>query len=360
MYDPSKILAWLDANVQMRRSRKKTLAAITSGAMRMQGAGVLALGRSMEGPVAAKHRIKRVDRFLGNAQVELDAVGEALFHQLRPQTGPVIVLADWTDRSPFQHLVLSLPRNGRALPFLSLTVQKGDGSGEHDGLRVAAEAQALELLGRYCNDTIHPIVIGDRAFGNARWLGDIQKRGWHFVQRLACNHFVDTQHHFGVLSELGIRHGWQPRSWGWGTMGESEFGPIHLVTVFDRDAKEPWYLVTNLPHHTPEHLVRLYQRRAWIEAMFRDLKNRNWGLGMDCVKLSNEARMDRHFLILALAYVLLFAFGAVAESQGLGNQLKANTVPERVLSLARIGNYFLQTATAPIAYAMNALLELPT
>ena len=124
MYDPSMILPWIDANVQMRRSRKKTLAAIVSGAMRMQGAGVLALGRSMQGPVAAKHRIKRVDRFLGNGQVEIDAVGEALFHQLRPRKGPIIVLADWTDRSPFQQLVLSLPRDGRALPFLCITPSK--------------------------------------------------------------------------------------------------------------------------------------------------------------------------------------------------------------------------------------------
>ena len=122
MYDPSKILTWLEEKVQvMRRSRAKTLAAICSGAMRMQGSGVLALGRAMQGPTKAKHRIKRVDRFLGNVQVEVDAVNEAIFHQFRPPTGPVVVLADWTDRHPFQQLVLALPRDGRAIPFYSLT-----------------------------------------------------------------------------------------------------------------------------------------------------------------------------------------------------------------------------------------------
>ena len=240
------------------------------------------------------------------------------------------------------------------------TVEKGDGSGEHDGLMVTAETQALDLLEQYCGDAIDLLIIGDRGFGNARWLGEVQNRGWYFVQRLACNHWVDTEHYIGALSELGIRRGWRPRSWGWGTMGDGEFGPLHLVTVFDRDANEPWYLVTNLPVHTPEHVVRIYKRRTWIEAMFRDLKNRDWGLGMDHVKLTTEARMDRHFMILALAYMLLVAFGAIAETQGLGDQLKANTVSERVLSLARIGNYFLQTAQAPIAYAITALLELPT
>ena len=45
MYDPEAILSWLEENVEkMRRSRAKSLAAIASGAMRMNGSGVLALG----------------------------------------------------------------------------------------------------------------------------------------------------------------------------------------------------------------------------------------------------------------------------------------------------------------------------
>ena len=81
---------------------------------------------------------------------------------------------------------------------------------------------------------------------------------------------------------------------------------------------------------------------------------------MGQTKLTTESRLDRHFIILAVAYVLLFAFGAAAESAGIADQLKANTVNERVLSLARIGNYFLQTAQVSIAYAIDVLLELPT
>ena len=360
MYDPSNILAWLEEKVQMRQSRRKTLAAIVSAAMRLQGSGVLALGRAMFGPAKAKHRIKRVDRFLGNGQLEVDAVSEALFHQLRPVSGPVVVLADWTDRHDFQQLVLALPRNGRALPFYSITVKKGDGSGTHDGLMIKAEAEALDILAEFCGDDITPIIIADRGFGNTRWLEDIAKRGWYFVQRLASNHGVEVEHYIGLLSELGIRRGWTPRDWGWGTMGEKQWGPLRLVTVFERDDKEAWYLVSNLKEEIPEEIVGLYKKRMWIEAAFRDLKNRNWGMGMDHVRLTQAARHDRYFVILAIAYMLLFAFGAAAESAGLGNELKANTVDQRVLSLARIGNYFLQTAKIPIPYAIQALLDLPT
>lgn len=361
MYDPEHILAWMEDKVQgMRRSRLKTLSVIVGSAMRMQGTGVLALGRSMQGDVSAKHCIKRVDRFLGNEQVEIQAVNEAIFHQFRPQNSPVIVLADWTDRYRFQTLTLALPRDGRAIPFCSITVEKGDGSGAHKGLMIQAEAEALNALAKMCTDDIKPIIIADRGFGNTRWLKDIQDKGWYFVQRISREIYLEVQDYTGHGYELNIPRGRLPKDWGEGTMTNKFFGPLRLVTVHDREADKPWFLVTNLTGKTARHIVQLYKKRMWIEALFRDLKNRNWGLGMDNVKLTQAGRVDRHFLILQLAYIFLFATGATAEAQGLGEQLKANTVQHRVLSLARIGHYFLQTATIAIPIAIQALLELPS
>jgi len=361
MYDPSTILAWIEANVEgMRRSRMKTLAAVVSGAMFMKGVGVLALGRAMAGPVAAKHCIKRVWRFLRNRQLETEALSAALFRFLRPPTGRTIILVDWTDLYPFVQLVFSLPRDGRALPFLTLTIPKGTTEKQQEGAMRAAEEQALEMLARMCPAEVTPIIVADRGFGHPRWLGDLQKRGWHFVQRLSNIHQVCVEHHMGTLKELGIRRGWRPRDWGWGTMDEQEFGPVRLVTVFAREAQEPWYLVTDLEVEPPAEIVRLYQRRMWTEAMFRDLKNREWGLGLDEVRLSEPQRQQRHFYVLALAYVLLCAFGAAAETLDIARQLKANTRAERVLSLARIGNYFLQLAHCSLETAFAALAALPT
>jgi len=361
MYDPRKILTWIVANVEgMRLSRCKTLAAVVSAALLMKGVGVLALGRAMSGEVAAKHCIKRVWRFLRNEGFETEAVFAALFRFLRPPTGRTLILVDWTDLHPFQQLVFSLPRDGRALPFLVITIRQGSSEQETDGIMVAAERRALEMLERMCPPNIHPILIADRGFGHPRWLQDVKKRGWHFVQRLSHIHQVLVEHHMGTLKELGIRRGWRVRDWGWGTMDEQQFGPIRLVTVFDREAKEPWYLVTDLEFEAPAEIVRIYKRRMWTEAMFRDLKNRDWGLGLDHVRLSQPQRHDRHFAVIALAYVLLCAFGAAAETFDIANKLKANTRAERVMNLARIGNYFLQIYYCSLKHAFVALQNLPT
>lgn len=356
-----EILPWLDANVEsMRRSRRKTLGAIVEGAMRLQGSGVLALGRSMAGPTAPKHCIKRVDRFLGNAQVEVTAAFKGLFKACCPPTGELVVLADWTDRHWCQQLVLALPRNGRALPFLCITVPKSETAGEHAGAMIAAEARALEMLAGFCGPRRTPIVIADRGFGNSRWLAEVQKRGWGFVQRLARNHYLEVEEHIGTLSELGIRKGSPPKDWGVGTLGEKHWGPVRLITARDKKAEEPWYLVTNLDYMSPREACALYAKRFWIEEMFRDLKNRELGLGMDRVCLSTPERFERHFLILALAYVFLCAFGAVAEVARFADQLKANTVKRRVLSLAKIGAYCVGLLACTLEQAMDQLLKLPT
>lgn len=361
MYEPSKILAWLVANVEgMRLSRSKTMAALVSAAMLMRGIGVLALGRAMSGEISAKHCIKRVWRFLRNEQFETEAVFAAMFRFLRPPTGRTIVLADWTDLEPFQQLVFSLPRDGRALPFLAITIRKGTTEEENKGAMVQAEKQALEMLARMCPNDIHLILVSDRGFGNARWLSDIRNRGWHFVQRLSCIHNVSVEHYIGSLGEMGIRRGARVRDWGWGTMNEEEYGPIRLITVFEREAEEVWYLVTDLEYEAPAELVRVYKRRMWTEAMFRDLKNRDWGLGLDHVRLSQPQRHDRHFAVIALAYVLLAAFGAIAEKLKLDRHMKANTRKDRVMNLARIGNYFLQIYYYPLEDAFHALQALPT
>ena len=83
-------------------------------------------------------------------------------------------------------------------------------------------------------------------------------------------------------------------------------------------------------------------------------------MGMDQVRLTRAFRLNRHFIILAVAHMLLFAFDAAAETTGPGEKLKANTAQERVLSLVCIGNYFPQTAQIPTVYAIAALLDLPT
>ena len=357
MLSPEKILSWLKENVKgMRLSRLKTLADIVPAATELDGVGVHALGRAMRTDTTAKHNIKRVERFLRNAGVEGDAIARGIFEAFAPRDGRVLVLADWTDVPNAKLLVFTLPCNGRSLPFFVRAVPKNVG----EGRLIQAENEALERLRSICASRSDIVVVADRGFGNQRWVQRVRAQGFHFVQRLSCVFNVDTEHYIGALRDLNLRRGRPVRDWGWGTIGEDEAIEGRLVTAYDPQAKEPWYLLTDLNDLLKEEVVSIYRRRWWIEPLFRDKKNRDWGLGLATVCLKEHERYERLFYIVALAFILLSAHGALAEAQGFDKGLKANTRKVRVINLLRMGYHFIRKMGENLAEAFACLARLAT
>jgi hypothetical protein len=204
------------------------------------------------------------------------------------------------------------------------------------------------------------IIVADRGFGNQRWLGAVVSNGFHFVQRLSSVFQVDVECHIGGVKELNLRRGSKPKDWGRGTMGTDEAISGRLVTVYDRKAKEPWYLVTGMDGVAAEEIVSIYRRRWWIETLFRDKKNRDWGMSLAAVHLKDYCRYERLFYIVALAYILLSAHGAVAEAEGYDRHLKANTRKSRVINLLRMGYFYIRNKGVRLEYALDALRHLGT
>jgi hypothetical protein len=356
MYGPEKIMEWIEANVKpMRRSRQKTLSAIVAAAMEMRGIGVLSLGRTMSGNVAAKHCIKRVGRFFCNEKIERESVFSALSNNLVGACQRrVVVLVDWTDHGPYKTLVAALPRDGRALPVWWRTISKESG----EGVMKATERACLSALKELFVWNSEVIAVADRGFGNTRWMRDAAKLGMGFVQRVSGSMYVENAQYYRTLKDLPTRRGEGCRDWREVRLTKEEPLGVRLVTAWSAKTREPWYLATNL-RDIPQEISRIYQRRMWIEEMFRDLKNRSWGLGMtDCI-LSTPERQDHMWCIMALAYFFLCAFGAAAEQIGLDAQFKPNTEGSRVLNLARMGSYFLLVASMAIPMAVKALNQLP-
>jgi len=120
-------------------------------------------------------------------------------------------------------------------------------------------------------------------------------------------------------------------------------------------SKDPWYLVTDLDQSEATGVVTLYRQRWWIETLFRDKKNRDWGLGLSAVKLKDYCRYERLFYIVALAFIFLTAHGAAAEDEGFDRGLKANTRKIRVLNLLRTGYHFLRQRGEHFDLALAAL-----
>jgi hypothetical protein len=357
MLSPDTILTWLEDNVNgVRRSRLKTLSAIVPAAMAMVGVTIHSLGRAMPGSTTAKHSIKRVNRFLGNTKLECEAIAKGIFDVFAPKRPRVLVLADWTDVTNGKMLVFALPCNGRSIPFYTKVVAKNVGK----GALKEAEMAALSQLKGICDSRSEVIIVADRGFGNKRWLAEVRALGFHFVQRLSNVFHVDTEQYIGALSDMDLRKKVKARNWGRGTFGEDQVIEGMLVTTYDPKAKEPWYLVTDLDGLAAADVVRMYRQRWWIETMFRDGKNREWGLGLDNVDLNSHERYERLFYIVVLAFIFLSAHGATAEQNGFADTLKANTRKTRVLNLLRTGNFYIVRHGTSLAEAIRALQRLAT
>lgn len=347
MLNPTRIIAWLGAQAKnMRRSRVKTLSSVVAAACRKQGLGVLALGRAMGGPAPAKHRIKRVWRFLRNERVELASVQSALLRNCIPPRGPVVVLIDWTDLPPYRSLILAIARRGRATPFLTITVPITGTGG-----MLAAEARAVELLREAIPAEREVIIIGDRGFGSTTWIRRLGSLGWGYVLRLRSEVNICTDQAGGTPH---AQRGDAARSWGAATLSDYRPTPTTLVSIWRAKSKEPWLLATNLPL-AAKRVVKLYAMRMWIELSIRDIKNRRWGLGLAEVRLSGAGRMDRLFIVALLAYFFLSAYGVAAERRGLAAELKANTTPNRVLSLATTGFLLMHRLKIPLSQATKLI-----
>jgi hypothetical protein len=93
------IVSWIVGTCTgIRRSQAKTLAELVLGAMRSRRASLADIGRSMCGKALPKHRIKRVDRFLGNERVEVaEAVWALMAIAAKAARGRLFVLVDWVD-----------------------------------------------------------------------------------------------------------------------------------------------------------------------------------------------------------------------------------------------------------------------
>lgn len=346
------ILNWLEKNVQgMRKSRAKTLGYIVSSLIAGGQAGIHALGRMLPGKAYEKHKIKRVERFVANKDVEVEEISKTILKLLMGNAKRVELLMDWTDVGEFQKLVVSIPWKGRALPVASLTAEK-----EGPKARRSVEKKLLSRIAAWIPANVEKIIVADRGFAGVDFFRWLQKNGWHFVIRLSRTTTAELNGNIESLSEVGKRMNGKCVEWRDCKLTRSFAGPFRLIGVWKKNHEEPWFIATDLTVETKVDILNTYRRRMWIEAMFRDKKSHKWGFGLESVRLSEPERYDRLFIALMLGYLFSFAGGDYAERRDMRKHFQANTETVRQISLFRLGLYFLRKCKASLTRIINEFI----
>lgn len=341
------ITTYFQTHGVLRKSQRTTLAALVWALMNQPLLGIAAIGRSlaMAHGTTAKHAIKRVDRFLGNAGIDLEVACGDLMRTVVGTARTIYLTLDWTDPKTtdglFQTLSIHVRAHGRAIPIAWLTLAKANLKGE---MRDAEEALCAQVA-RSLPTTCHPILLADRGFATVRFFRFLDVLGWDWIIRSKGSVWVRWCKSWMPLVLLG-----KPRpaqrdglvDYGKRSRGGSYGG--RLVVYADTAHPDPWFLMVSagLEARSWGEIVGSYGQRFTCEESYKDQKNDPGdGFHLDCVKLGTAARWDRLWLVFAWSYYWLNIAGWDAEVRGVDARWRANTTKTRTHALWRLGDWAL-------------------
>jgi len=340
------------------------------------------LGRHIRGDTLEKHKIKRIDRLLGNHRLnhERRAVYQWMCRLLVAQCSRPCINVDWSDIDTAKKLFLlraAVSVGGRALPLYEEV---------HTRYHHPNDTQRfLKRLADMLPPTCVPVIVTDAGF-KSPWFRAVEALGWYYVGRVRSRDFVRFANTDTWVPAKSLYRQASARPSALGALWIPRATPMltcaylyrkhpkgrHRITAkgqrrrngpslkHARREREPWLLVSNVParRHSAKRVVAIYRDRMTIEEAFRDLKAHRHGFALRQNLGRNPERVANLLLIAALAVFCAWLTGLVGIAQGLARTLQANTERRRkVLSVFFIGNRLLHqrfvATRAELALALN-------
>ena len=313
----------------LRKTRRRNLALFTAGLYRAGHVHLSAVADQIPGCTKQSSKTRRLRRFLANEEVTPGRWYRPVVKQLLRQaaeSGPLRLLVDTLELSGDQRLlVAALAYRRWALPIWWHVDRK-------DGVTGGEKQEAfLEELADLVPSAAEAVLIGDGEFHSVDLLRAAQQNGWAYCVRLYADTYLrrrktDSQEAGSCRAgseEMGIRS-WRecraldPEEGSGRSLREvsttkgRDFGPLNVVYHWAEGEEEPWRLVTNLSPGF--RVVRLYERRMWIEELFGDWQEGTFHLHQ--TRLYDPEKLSRLLLGLSLVYVWLVSVASYVVKRG--------------------------------------------
>ena len=356
----------LKSQVMAHKSRLNALMKTVGGLLCGNKLTLTHLGRSLTGTGYEKHKIKCVDRLLGNRKLhgERQAIYCQMAHWLLCRVSRPIIIVDWSDvyeGQAFVMLTAAIPLRGRALVLYEevYPMKQYNSPGAHK--------RFLKGLSDVVPENTHPVIVTDAGF-RGPWFRAVETLGWDWVGRLrkGGNYTLNQGDTWQSVSSLYRQANYTMKYIGQAllTMKQPYTGQLYLVkknlkgnnrplkrrgddslaVTCRKLYRDPWLLVTSLPHSrgATQRIEKIYTLRMQIEETFRDIKNGRWGMGMEYTRSVNNERLENLLLIGTLGTFVLWLNGIVAKAKGWAKHFQANTEKRcTVLSLLFLGKRLL-------------------
>lgn len=344
----------LDSSVLNSRISTSLFTAVES-VMYGSELSLTAMGRGIgqRNSVSEKHAIKRIDRLLGNGKLHNNRT--SFYQQMSSYfigTKHPLIHIDWSTVYNYNFVMLraAISIRGRAV-----TLYEEVHPEEEHGQRAIQNNFLMELK-KILPEDCQPIICTDAGF-KVPWFKAVQSHNWYYLARTRgnTNCLLDGEDKWQVVNKhhdkatniakelpellLSKEHKHRCRGVLYKRKNKKRHnvnrqGKVTKAEVNkkqSKSAKEPWFLVSNLPQENfkAHQLVNFYRQRMSIEESFRDCKNEYYGLGLRRSRTKCTQRLEIILLIAMLALFGLYLLGKAAEIEGYHLKFQANTVKNR-------------------------------
>jgi len=347
------------SNTSIHAKRKTAITEIVTTILTAKTLSVTNVGRKLKNGCQSRSNIRKADRLYSN--INLYAEREEIYaqisqHVIKTQSPFILIDGSKVPNSPWSILRASVYTQGRAITLYEYQyeqVLQGDRKLYHQFL--------LGLQG-VLGAKMTPVLITDAEF-RAPWFKLVRELGWDFIGRIRGNANValgegiepDDWH------DVWDRASSKPKALGAGYYNKQDEleGYFYLYKAPNKkrhahtrsgcysktikslrhknDANEPWLLISSL-NCSARYIVTAYQFRMTIEENFRDTKSGRYGLGLKMTFSKQRLRYAIMLLLAAIASMIAYLVGTVAEHKQLHRQFQANsTRKRRVLSRFFLG-----------------------
>jgi hypothetical protein len=323
----------------MHRTRHKALQDIAQSAFLGAPLSLSRLALGAQRRTGLRHRIKCVDRLLGNRCLDQERIDlyRALAHQWLIGLPQLLIMVDWSSLSAdlqWHWLRASVVLDGR-----SVTLYEEVHPRRHLAAYVVHQRFIQRLAYVLPPQRQAPIILTDAGFRNT-WFRLVASQGWHWIGRvrnrdLVClpsesAHWVPAKAFYRYATaqarDLGLyetvrnhpllcrlvllKKTLKGRKHRYPSGKERRNSETRKVSARHR---EPWLLSCSpqLRYLSASAVVGLYSQRMRIEQQFRDTKSAVLGMGLSFARSHGQARLQ---ILLLIDHVACLARRLVGEA----------------------------------------------
>jgi hypothetical protein len=265
-------------------------------------------------PILYESRRKHLQRFLNSRALSVTLIWLPLIKQIItskiPKSKRLIIALDRTHWQDNNLLMVSVIWKQRALPIYWIFIKAKGSSNLRE--QMAVLRPVFKLLKQY-----QLVIIGDREFRGVQLAYWLKRQKVQFVLRVQESSYVKIRgQESQKISDLELYPGMKQFYSRVNYTKKKGFGYFNLGAYWKRkyrgkQEKQGWYLLTNLT--CIEEVIKVYQSRMGIEAMFRDCKSGGYNLEGSKVK---RERLKRIVLLIAIAYTSAIFQGGKIKHKG--------------------------------------------